>query len=158
MQHADAKENEGRPWRPFSVPGALMAGLLMTLLGCASSSVAQEPERRAAGRLMPPELLTCDRNQLTSWFGKVSGYRRSASETWLEISTDYDTVEQATLKHGDAADASARYLLWGEPFTAQDWSRIERAPGVLIDGMRAVVWVCEDGKTPPVVDWQPPRE
>lgn len=114
-----------------------------------------EPPAVNQGRLRPPPL-ACDPNHLTSWRGVVSGYRRGEHETWLQISTDYDTVESTTLEHSDAADASGFYLFNGQPFTAADWSAIESAPGVLREGMRATAWVCDDGVTPPVIDWQPP--
>ena len=65
-------------------------------------------------------------------------------------------VEATTLSHPGAEDASAHYLFNGQPFTAADWSAIESAPGVLREGMRATAWVCDDGVTPPVIDWQPP--
>lgn len=114
-----------------------------------------EPPASTEGRLRPPPL-ACDRNHLTSWRGVVSGYRRGEQETWLQISTDEDTVESTTLEHPDAADASGFYLFNGQPFTADDWSAIESAPGTLREGMRATAWICDDGVTPPVIDWQPP--
>jgi hypothetical protein len=114
-----------------------------------------EPPATSEGRLRPPPL-ACDRNHLTSWRGVVSGYRRGEQETWLEISTDDDTVEATTLAHPDAADASGFYLFNGQPFTAADWDAIESAPGTLRQGMRATAWICDDGVTAPVIDWQPP--
>ena len=109
----------------------------------------------ATDRLRPPPL-ACDRNELTSWRGVVSGYRRGDHESWLQISTDDDTVEEATLAHPDAPDASAFYRFNGQPFTAADRNAIESAPGTLRAGMRATAWICLDGVTPPVIDWQPP--
>lgn len=138
--------------RPFFV-----LGVVIGLAGCSASS-AREPATRNAGRLMPPSAITCDRNQLTSWSGVVSGYRRSAASTWLKISTDDGTVEALTIEHSDQSDASTHYLLRGQPFTAQDWKRIEQSTGLLIDSMRAVAWVCSDGKTAAVIDWQPPGD
>lgn len=125
----------------------------------AMPNTAERPASgRGGGRIAPPAAITCDPNHLTAWFGVVSGYRRDSKQTWLRISTDYDTVEQTTLDHAGAADASAHYLLWGAPFAAKDWPSIEQSPGRLIKDVRAVVWVCDDGKTAPVVDWQPARE
>jgi hypothetical protein len=93
---------------------------------------------------------------LTSWTGAISGYRRSENHTWLQVSTDYDTLEQTTIEHEGHLDSTAHYLLWGKHFTENDWTLIENSAGALIEGMRATVWVCGGGVTPPVVDWQPP--
>lgn len=113
-----------------------------------------EPPAANTGRLRPPPL-ACDRNHLTSWRGRVTGYRREEQQTWLEISTDYDTVETLTLPHPQAGDASGFYRLNGRDFTDADWRAIESAAGTLREGMRAIAWVCDDGVTPPVIDWQP---
>lgn len=123
-----------------------------------SGRADEPPTPGRASRLAPPSEAGCNRNQLTSWFGVVSGYRREAEQTWLEISTDYDTVEQVTIAPAGPTGFLTHYLLWGEPFTENDWAVIETSPGVLNPGMRAIVWVCDDGITAPLVDWQPPRE
>ena len=103
---------------------------------------AQEPQR---GRMMPPSGLKCDRNDLTLYDGQVIAYRRRKGRTFLRIRTNFDTT-----------DPSKFYLLNGEPFTKNDWRRIERRSRVLITGMRANVWVCRDNPAiQPVVDWQP---
>jgi hypothetical protein len=102
---------------------------------------------------MAPSAVSCDANQLTSYFGKVTGYKRGKTSTWLRIATDYDTVEEVSVPNGGAKDASAHYLYAGRAFTAKDWARIESMPGVLRAGTRATAWVCSDGKTPPLVDW-----
>lgn len=107
------------------------------------------------GRIAPPPAITCERNHLTSWTGTVTGYRKSENATWLQISTDEQTLEQTTIDHAGAPDASARYLLRGEPFTGQDWQRIETSSGKLLEGIRATAWICLDGSIPPVIDWQP---
>lgn len=109
-------------------------------------------------RLAAPASSACDRNQLTSWFGAVSGYRRERETMWLEVSTDYATVEQIDLEYGNQVAAPAQFQLRGQTFTDADWALIERSPGVLKEGMRVVVWICEDGQTAPLVDWQPADE
>jgi hypothetical protein len=148
--------------RPRLAAALAVASLLP---GCASSgppaadrSTGAVPgAERPTARIAPPAAVSCDPNHLTAWFGVVSGYRRDRQHTWLRIDTDYDTVEQLTLDHGGQPDASARFLVWGERFTAADWPRIETAPGVLAKGMRATAWMCDDGATAPVIDWQPVR-
>ena len=141
------QQPKGRLVRPF-----VFAGVVAGLLGC-TAMAAQD-----SGRLRPSPQLACDRNNLTSYSGLVSGYRRDKDSTWIQISTDEDTVEPVTVPHDGQADASSHYWLWGAPFTAADTAQIEKSPGALVDGIRAVAWVCEDGKTPPVIDWQPNRD
>jgi len=131
---------------------------LFAVIFWSGTTLAQDTGGRRGGRLAPPAEISCDRNQLTSWTGEVSGYRRQEKSTWLEISTDEQTVEQTTIEHDGALDASAHYLLWSEPFTQADWPAIETAPGKLINAMRATAWICLDGRTPPVIDWQPSRD
>jgi hypothetical protein len=110
-----------------------------------------------AGRVMPPEALTCPRDQLTLYHGAVTAYRREPGRTVLRIRTDWATTESVRLAHPGSDDPSGRFLIDGAPFVAADWSRIETAPGRLRSPMRAAAWVCGDGLTPPLVDWQPPR-
>jgi hypothetical protein len=169
-----AAHGTGRLWRPVSLSGLLAATLAST--GCAAprspppaspppestparaaapAAAASEPVPSRDGRLRPPPL-ACDINQTTSWTGRVTGYRRDAGGLWFRIATDEDTVEEATLAGRTQADWAKQFLLRRTTFNAGDWSRIERKPGVLIEGMRATAWICEDGKTPPVIDWQPP--
>ena len=104
---------------------------------------------------MPPATLVCDRNELTSWTGLVTAYRRDGDQAWIEIHTDEETVESTTITNQGKADPSAHFLIWSQAFTGKDWQRIEQSPGVLRTNMRATAWICSDGKTPPVIDWQP---
>ena len=161
-----AADGTGRLWRPVSLAGLLAATLAST--ACATTRVAPPtppapppaPDSAEAvpardGRLRPPPL-ACDINQTTSWTGRVTGYRRDAKGLWFRIATDEDTVEEAMLAGRTQPEWAKQFLLRRTTFNAGDWSRIERKPGVLIEGMRATAWICEDGKTPPVIDWQPP--
>lgn len=132
--------------------------LLLSTLSISCAAAEQDAGGRSMGRLAPPADITCDHNDLTSWTGRVTGYRRTADQTWLEISTDEDTIEQTSIDHAGGPDASAQYLLWSEPFPENGWAEIEIAPGQLKDGMRATAWICLDGVTAPVIDWQPNRD
>lgn len=147
-------KGKGRRVRPF-----LFAAFVLAATACAASAPPRAHVVPAAmageGRLRPPPL-ACDRNHLTSWRGRVMDYRRQGDTTWLQIATDDDTLEEAELKVPPPPAAPPDYRLDGQPFTAQDWARIENADGSLRAGMRATAWVCEDGVTPPVIDWQPP--
>lgn len=113
---------------------------------------AQEP----GGRMTPPASLKCDRNDLTSYHGKVLAYRRRKGSTFLRIRTDFDTTETVTLRHAGTEDPSKFYLLNGDPFTRNDWRLIEKRKKVLKPGMHANVWVCRGNPAiQPVVDWRP---
>jgi hypothetical protein len=112
----------------------------------------QEPR----GRMMPPSGLKCDRSDLTLYDGRVIAYRRRKGSTFLRIRTNFDTTEEVTIRHPATDDPSKFYLINGQPFTKNDWRRIERRNKVLRPGMRANVWVCRDNPAiQPVVDWQP---
>ena len=105
---------------------------------------------------MPLPGLKCDRNDLTLYDGRVTAYRRRKGSTFLRIRTNFDTTEEVTIRHPGTDDPSKFYLLNGQPFTKNDWRRIERRRNVLLTGMRANVWVCRDRPSiQPVVDWQP---
>lgn len=105
------------------------------------------------GRLAPPAAITCDRNELTSYTGKVKSYKRQRGKTVLVIDTTADTTERVTLMHKDTDDPSRFYLVDSTPFTSRDWSRIERRKGELHPNMSAIAWVCSDGQT--IIDWRP---
>lgn len=104
---------------------------------------------------MPPASVLCSRDQLTAYSGLATHYHRSADSTRISIHTDWDTDETVVLEHAGSNDPTPQFLMQGRRFDAQDWRRIETAPGILIEGVRATAWVCGDGKTKPLVDWQP---
>lgn len=135
-----------------ALPVLLLTGLVLSCNQSTPGHDVSDPERLAT-----PPTVSCDRDQLTAWTGRVTGYQRDEQSIWIEISTDENTVEEATIKHKGFRDASSHFLLWDEPFDRTDWTAIEATPGNLIDGMRATVWVCSDGKTPAVIDWRPDR-
>lgn len=105
------------------------------------------------GRLAPPAAVTCDRNQLTSYAGKVKTYKRQNGKTVLVIDTSADTTERVTLTHPDSDDPSRFFLIDGTPFTVRDWTRVEVRKGQLHPNMSAVAWVCSNGRN--VIDWRP---
>jgi rhodanese-related sulfurtransferase len=105
------------------------------------------------GRLAPPAAVSCDRNNLTSYAGKVKSYKRQKGKTVLVIDTSAGTTETVTLVHKNSDDPSRFYLVEGTPFTSRDWSRIERKKGELHPNMSAVAWVCSNGTS--IIDWRP---
>ena len=68
--------------------------------------------------------------------------------------TDEETTESFTLRFLKGEDATHGLLIEGGPFRTEDWARVEQSPGKLRSGMRAIVWVCDDGSRP-VLDWRP---
>lgn len=125
-----------------------LSSLLLMLLPvcCAAAEV----------RRYPLADFSCRADDLTSYTGSVSAYRRETGRTRLTIHTDWDTDEPVVLRHPGTKDPSGSFRIDGRPFTASDWTRIERSAGVLRGGMRATAWVCADGRV--VLDWSAPRE
>jgi hypothetical protein len=138
----------------MSIFSTLLSVVALSVSVAGMAHVPRQPQQR--GRVMPLPGLKCDRNDLTLYDGRVIAYRRRSGSTFLRIRTNFDTTEEVTLRHPATDDPSKFYLLNGQPFTKNDWRRIERRRKVLITGMRANIWVCRDNPTiQPVVDWQP---
>ena len=103
-------------------------------------------------RIRPPDKITCSRDHLTSYTGKVLSMKRQTGSTRIRMRTDEETSEQFTLRH--ATDNPSEYfLVWGERFRESDWKRIETGKNQLRPDLRATVWVCDNGGNP-MVDWQ----
>lgn len=131
----------------------LSVGLLLIVTLLAGGAVHSQ-ER--GGRIAPPSSLKCDRNDLTSYDGKVLTYRRRRGSTFLRMRTNFDTTEVVTIRHSRTDDPSEFFLINGAPFTRSDWRRIEKRKSALRPGMRANVWVCRGNPAiQPVVDWRP---
>lgn len=131
--------------------------LSIAVLSVSATGGALFPQQeQPQGRIKPASGLKCDRSDLTLYDGRVIAYRRRKGSTYLRIRTNFDTTEEVTIRHPATDDPSQFYLMNGEPFTKNDWRRIERRSRVLITGMRANVWVCRDNPAiQEVVDWQP---
>ena len=130
--------------------------LSMSALSISAAGGAAVPTPSQEGRIMAPSRLKCDRSDLTSYDGRVIGYRRRKGSTFLRIRTNSDTTEEVIIRHPATDDPSKFYLLKGESFKKSDWRLIEKRRNVLRAGMRANVWVCRDNPTvQPVVDWRP---
>jgi hypothetical protein len=131
----------------------VLALALSSASACANAGAGPEAAPSERGRIMPPAQVRCDRSQLTSYFGDVTAYKRGKVRVWLRIATDYGTLEEVTAIDPAEKDPANLFLYQGQAFTSADWQRIERKPGVLRKGTRATAWVCRDGKTPPLIDW-----
>jgi hypothetical protein len=135
-----------------SVLAFLGAAACLASAGLAPAPVASPPLVLVQGRLRPPALVTCDRNHLTSFTGKVVSLERSSASTTIRMETDEGTKETFALRH-PGADATAWFFLAGKPFTPADWAALLPG-GTLRAGARATVWVCSDEPNPRV-DWAP---
>jgi hypothetical protein len=92
---------------------------------------------------------------LTSYNGKVADYQRDETATVITIATDWGTSETVSITHPAPDGARNHFLLHGQDFPANGWQQVETGAGELLTGMRAIIWVCSDGITQPVVDWRP---
>lgn len=121
-----------------------------------SSRKSSEPQEERGQRIRPPDSLSCDRNNLTSFTGRVLSYSRTNNRLYLRMRTDEETIERFTLRYGSRENPTKWFLLRAEPFKEADWKLVEARRGRLLKGMRATVWVCTGGAKP-VIDWQPPQ-
>ncbi|MEW5249081.1 hypothetical protein [Microbulbifer sp. 2201CG32-9] len=125
----------------------ILLGFLILLL---SAPVA------AQRRLAVPPYLTCDPNQLTAWMGEILHLDRQGNRISLRMSTDFDTQESLQVDYQTEAALMEHMRLDGVPFSQGDWSRLYQPDGKFRDKLRAVIWLCEDRETQPVINWQPP--
>ncbi len=95
-----------------------LALVVVGVAACAASAsfapalVVSSSEAAAQGRLRPPAFVTCDRNHLTSFTGKVVSLERNRASTTIRIETDESTKETFTLRH-PGADATAWFHAGG---------------------------------------------
>lgn len=126
-----------------------LAAAFAVAAGCAAVE-----SQRGIGRLRPPDAVTCPRDQLTVYTGRVIALERRPDTTTVTIATDWNTTERATVRHPDAGSPEASFLIKSQPFGKDDWNAI--APGgKLRENARASAWVCQDGRNP-VIDWERP--
>lgn len=111
-------------------------------------------EREALRTAMPPAEWNCAHDQLTSYSGIVSRYSRMPGALEMTVSTDRGTEESISIVK-TSGDFRLYFLLFSRAFREENWPVIETEAGRLQPGVRATVWVCLDGVTPPLVDWQP---
>ncbi|MBK9314789.1 MAG: hypothetical protein IPM55_11190 [Acidobacteria bacterium] len=131
-----------------------MIFVLALSFGAMCSAKSTDGTNDPPQRLRPPASLKCSRDHLTSFQGRIIDYKRGEKSIFLSVRTDEETTENFTLKWEDTENAEKWFLLRGEEFKAEDWKLIESAHGRLVDGMRIIVWVCDDGSKP-VFDWRP---
>jgi hypothetical protein len=135
------------PRRPLALP-------LPVLLALALLQPAPSKGNARQGRLRPPAFVTCDRNRLTSYTGRVVSLERGRGSTILRMETDENTREALVIRH-PRGDVLPYFRMAGEPFAESDWQAIVPA-GRLRPGTRATAWVCAD-EANPKIDWERPR-
>lgn len=129
-------------------------GIALALLSSLAACATAPPVVLAQARLRPPAFVTCDRNHLTSFTGRVVSLERDAAKTTLRMRTDWATDEPFVVAH-PGGDATRWFFLDGQPFSPADWTAL-LPEGRLRDGARATVWVCDDQPNP-TVNWEPVR-
>jgi hypothetical protein len=125
----------------------------LTLPACASQ--ANRDQAGHQRRMAPPPSLACNRNQVTSFNGAVTEYKRDARSLVITIHTDWNTVETLSLRFSNPEEPLQNLMLNGRAFTKDDWPKIEKTTGALRDGMRAIAWVCINDDDLDVIDWRP---
>ena len=138
--------------RPFFLIPVQLS-LVLALL----APVEQVESQRSHQRSMPPEILECDRNDLTSYNGALMAYTPHNDFTLIEIATEWDTIEAVRVPHSAEHKIEAAFTIHGEAFKPEHWAEL----GALDDnrlptkGTQLIAWVCLDGETPPIIDWRP---
>lgn len=87
--------------------------------------------------------------------GRIVSFQRATGGTAIGVHTDEATSETFVLTHPGSDDPTKWFLLRGKPFGEADWEKIRSGDEHLRPGVRARVWVCDDGSNP-VIDWLPP--
>lgn len=134
-----------------------MMSVLVAIFSTFCSADSLNHNGSSPQRLRPPTQITCSRDHLTSYQGRVIAYRHRKNHIFVRVRTDEETTETFSLKWTKNEKVEKWFLLRGEEFKAADWKLIERAPSRLIAGMRIIVWVCDDGSKP-VFDWRPKEQ
>ena len=107
------------------------------------------------GAPTPPTAVTCPRDHLTVFRGRVVQWSRASGQSTMTIASDAGTTEIVVLKHPGTDDGSQFFLFDSQPFKPADWTRIELKPGSFRPGVHVAVWACDDGRQP-IIDWQAP--
>lgn len=137
----------------LSIP-LFLVPLLISSANAQKKTTLPVGDQSVGQRTAPPSAVVCDRNQLTSYNGIVSGYNRTPESVSITISTDWGTVESVAINQVNG-EFERYFLMFSRPFSEEDWPLIEAGPGELLPNVRATAWICLDGATPPQIDWQP---
>jgi len=128
----------------------LLPGLL--LVTAVTLSAAQRGSAPGA-RLAPPAEITCERDRLTSYSGRVTAVRRGTDGDVVTIETDWGSVESFTV--AAAGQPEPAYLLGGKPMREEDWPAVLNGAGEPRSVLGVIAWVCGDLPEYTVIDWRP---
>ncbi len=134
-------------------PLSLALVFMLALPAMAQQTTEQLPDH--PGRFAPPPSVTCDGRYLDSFNGPVTSYERGDGSITITVQTQSGAFETVKIDYVDTDSKAPYFLYQGQPFTDDDWARIEVEPGVLMEGMGVTAWVCKDGETGTILDWQP---
>jgi len=115
--------------------------------------IQDRAQRARQERIAPPAKVSCPRDHLTSYNGRVIYFNRRTGRTIITVRTDWDTTERVVIRHPRTDNPARWFLLQGETFKSTDWRLIEQGKNRLLPNLRANIWICDDGRNP-VVDWR----
>jgi hypothetical protein len=132
----------------------LMMATLLLASGCNATSLGDEKNQRA-GRMLVPEFIKCDRNNLTSWRGTASRYEHTDESLTLIIETDYGTQERVDFALAENNQGQIKNMFLGNrPFIEEDWVTIEKDAEDLQSNVIVTAWVCNaNASTSYVLQW-----
>lgn len=107
------------------------------------------------GRFAPPPSIVCDPSLLSSFNGVVTSYERGHDSLTIIVRAEWGALKTVTIGYVDTSEPAPYFRMQGQAFKQEDWARIEVEPGVLMEGMSAIVWTCEDAEISTIVDWLP---
>jgi hypothetical protein len=121
-----------------------VATLVATLLVV---TVAEAQERGGRDRLAPPAALNCDRNNLTSYEGRLFAFTPGPDEVTVTLVTDWDSEETFTVP------ADAVQLRDGVPMDAETQAAFLETLAPPTQAPRIIAWVCCDPSSV-TLDWR----
>ena len=128
-----------------AMKSSLLLVLVLLTLGCSPGVEAQR------ARLMPPAALSCDRDHLTSFEGRLERLELGDAYHRAVLRTDWDSMETFELPfEGD----EPCYLLDGQVMAPGTWRELLPDPEHPPAGLRVIAWVCEAPATV-TLDWRP---
>ncbi len=119
----------------------------------ASSAMDDEKDMRRS-RLMVPDFVSCERNNLTSFSGKPTKYNRENGELEITIATDFDTVETITVGYPSSTALMESFFIKGKAVDLKSWQEFEESVGILSGKISVTAWVCNLEGIAPVFVWK----
>ncbi len=105
-------------------------------------------------RMRVPDYVSCDRNEVTSYMGKVKHYSRTDELLSITVDTDFGTVYKLELAGLSEQEVIDLFKLNGKPFKAQDFPLLEDNLGVVDKRTTVAIWECSTPGVKPIVSWK----